>query len=229
MKTRNLVVLGTALAALTFALGAGEPGGATSLFNGKDLAGWKTVGSPTNTWSYGHAALDAANRARLVNSGPGTDLVSTNKNANLSSEATFGDCRVEMEFMLAKGSNSGIKLMNIYEIQLFDSYGKTVLDRQDCGAIYSENAPKVNACKPPGEWQTIVIEFRAPKFDAAGKKTADARFVKVTLNGQVVQEDMPIAHGTNVSRNAPEKPLGPVYLQGDHGPVAFRNLKITPL
>jgi hypothetical protein len=126
-------------------------------------------------------------------------------------------------------SNSGVKMMNIYEIQIFDSYGKAVPNKVDCGAVYSENAPLVNACKKPGEWQQLVIDFRAPRFDAAGKKIANAKFVKVTLNGQVVQENVEIAHGTNVSRNAPEHPTGPIYLQGDHGSVAFRNLKVTPL
>jgi len=95
--------------------------------------------------------------------------------------------------------------------------------------VYQESAPKVNACRKPGEWQTLAIEFRAARFDESGKKTANAKFVKVTLNGQVVQENVEIAHGTNVSRNAKEHPAGPVFLQGDHGPVAFRNLKITAL
>jgi hypothetical protein len=87
----------------------------------------------------------------------------------------------------------------------------------------------VNACKKPGEWQKLVIDFQAPRFDAAGNKTANAKFVKITLNGQVVQDNVEIAHGTNVSRNAKEHPTGPLYLQGDHGAVAFRNLKVTPL
>jgi hypothetical protein len=126
-------------------------------------------------------------------------------------------------------SNSGIKMMNIYEIQIFDSYGKATLGKTDCGAVYSEIAPLVNACKKPGEWQQLVIDFRAPRFDADGKKTANARFVKVTLNGQVVQDNVEIPHGTNVGRNAKEHATGPIYLQGDHGSVAFRNLKVTPL
>jgi len=153
---------------------------------------------------------------------------------NLSSEAVFGDCTVELEFMVGKStpgsstdSNSGVKMMNIYEIQIFDNFGKAVLGKVDCGAVYSETAPLVNACKKPGEWQKLVIDFRAPRFDAAGNKTANAKFVKVTLNGQVIQDNVEIAHGTNVSRNAKEHPTGPIYLQGDHGAVAFRNLKVT--
>ena len=207
-----------------------------SLINGKDLSGWKTVGRLTNIWTYGKAGMNPDNPAKLTVIGSGDELINTNRTVNLSSEAEFGDCHVELEFMVGKSSpnnevesNSGIKLMNIYEIQIFDSYGKTDLSKIDSGAVYSENAPLVNGCKKPGEWQKLAIDFRAPRFDSEGKKIANAKFVKVILNGTVVQDNVEIAHGTNVSRNAKEHPTGPIYLQGDHGSVAFRNLKVTPL
>ena len=201
-----------------------------SLFNGRDLSGWKTLGGKGKVqWKFGKAALDPADEKKLMLDGPGDELVSSETGVNLSSEASFGDCRLELEFMVAKESNSGVKMMNIYEIQIFDSYGKSIVDKQDSGAVYSENAPKLNAAKKPGEWQTRVIDFRAPRFDQSGNKTANAKFVSVILNGQVVQENVEIAHGTNVSRNAKEHPTGSIYLQGDHGPVAFRNMKITRL
>ncbi len=200
------------------------------LFNGKDLSGWRSLGKAGAVqWKIGRAALDSADETKLTVAGPGDELISAESGVNLSSEGSFGDCVLELEFMVAKNSNSGVKMMNIYEIQIFDSYGKATLGKQDSGAVYSEVAPQVNASKKPGEWQTLVIDFRAPRFDATGNKIANARFARVTLNGQVVQENVEIAHGTNVSRNAKEHPTGPVYLQGDHGPVAFRNIKITPL
>ncbi|MBU6398894.1 MAG: DUF1080 domain-containing protein [Verrucomicrobia bacterium] len=220
--------LATALAGYAAAALAADA--AQSLFNGKDLAGWRTVGGRgTNQWQVGHATLDPANPRRLEVTGPGEELISPARGANLVTDASFGDCRLEVEFMVSKGSNSGVKMMRIYEIQILDSYGKAQVGIQDCGAVYDEHAPLVNACKPPGEWQSLVIDFRAPRFDAAGTKIANAKFVKVLLNGQVVQENVEIAHGTNVSRHAPEHPTGQVYLQGDHGPVAFRNLRLTPL
>lgn len=207
-----------------------------SLINGHDLNGWKIIGKLANEWQFGKAAMDPDQPAKLKVVGPGEELISTNRTVNLSSEAVFGDCRVEVEFLVGKhsegnevDSNSGVKMMNIYEVQIFDSYGKESPGKTDCGAIYSETPPSANACKPPGEWQKLVIDFRAPRFDQTGKKIANAKFVKVTLNGQVVQDNVEIAHGTNVSRNAPEHPTGPIYLQGDHGAVAFRNLKVTPL
>ena len=230
-----IIASATFIAAVTSVFGA-DTQKTVSLINGKDLSGWKTMGGGSNTWVFGTAAMNPDRPAKLMVTGPGEELISTNKTVNLSSEAVFGDCLVEAEFLVGKAtpgksedSNSGIKMMNIYEIQIFDSYGVAVSSKTDCGAIYSETAPAVNACKPPGEWQTLVIDFRAPRFDAAGKKIANAKFVKVTLNGQVVQDNVEIAHGTNVSRNKPEHPTGPILLQGDHGAVAFRNLKVTPL
>ena len=202
---------------------------AIPLFNEKDLTGWKTVGRGSNQWQVGKAELDASSPSKIKVTFPGTELVSPASGLNLATTEEYGDCLVEMEFMMAKHSNSGIKMMNIYEIQLLDSYGKPVAGKSDCGAVYLENAPRVNACKKPGEWQTLMIDWRAPRFDASGKKTANAKFVKVVLNGQVIQENVEIAHGTNVGRNAKEKPKASIYLQGDHGPVAFRNLKVTPL
>lgn len=236
MKIRSVIAASLIyVAALDVALGVDSPSTIT-LFNGKDLAGWKAVGRGTNQWTVGKAALDPDAPAKLKVVGPGEELINTNRTVNLSSEAVFGDCVVELEFMVGKStpgnetdSNSGVKMMNIYEIQIFDSYGKSKPGKIDCGAVYSETAPLVNACKKPGAWQKLVIDFRAPRFDKAGNKIANAKFVKVTLNGQVVQDNVEIAHGTNVSRHAKEHPTGPIYLQGDHGSVAFRNLKVTPL
>jgi 3-keto-disaccharide hydrolase len=211
------------------ALAADQPR-TVALFNGKDLSGWKTVGGRgVDQWRVGKAALDPVDPTRLIVAGAGEDLVSPRRGANLVSTASFGDCIVQLEFMVSKHSNSGVKLMRIYEIQILDSYGKSQVGKQDCGAVYDENAPLINATRKPGQWQTLWIDFRAPRFDASGKKIANARFVKVVLNGRVVQKNVEIAHGTNVSRYAPEHPTGPIYLQGDHGPVAFRNFRITPL
>lgn len=232
---RSLITACATFAAVDAAVVAADAPGTFSLLNGRDLTGWKLVGKGANQWVFGQAAMDPDQPAKLRVVGPGEELISTNRTVNLSSEAVFGDCTVEVEFLVGKAtpgnsmdSNSGVKMMNIYEVQIFDSYGVAAPGKTDCGAIYSETAPLVNACKPPGQWQKLVIDFRAPRFDETGKKIANARFVKVTLNGQVVQDNVEIAHGTNVSRKAPEHPSGPIYLQGDHGAVAFRNLKVTP-
>jgi hypothetical protein len=173
--------------------------------------------------------MDPGSAAKLSVQESGSELISPTSGANLVSEEHFGDCVLELEFMIPADSNSGVKMMSIYEIQILDSAGKAKVDAGDCGAVYKESAPKSNACKKAGEWQQLLIDFRAPRFDGTGKKISNAKFVKVLLNGQLVQENVEVAHGTNVSRNAPEHPTGPIFFQGDHGPVAFRNIKIPPL
>ncbi|MBY0396210.1 MAG: DUF1080 domain-containing protein [Thermoleophilia bacterium] len=166
----------------------------------------------------------------------------TGRAANLISAREFGDVELHLEFNVPKGSNSGVKLEGVYEIQIFDSFGIATPTASHCGGVYPRAEllpryrhidkgypPKVNACKPPGEWQTLDIVFKAPKFDASGKKTANARFVSVKLNGQVVQEDLDVPSPTGHVWRNPEHPAGPILLQGDHGPVAFRNIRVRPL
>src|SRR6185503_15868677 len=96
------------------------------------------------------------------------------------SEQKFGDCVIEVEVFVPKGSNSGIYVMGEYEVQVFDSFGKEdkKMGQGDMGALYSAAAPKINATKAPGQWNKYVIDFRAPKYDASGKKTKNAVFVK---------------------------------------------------
>ena len=105
--------------------------------------------------------------------------------------------------MLAKGSNSGVYLQGLYEMQILDSWGTTEpLTSSDLGGIYHQwidnrgvggSAPRVNAARRPGEWQSYQAWFRAPRFDAAGKKIEPARFLRVLLNGQLVQQDVDVA------------------------------------
>ncbi len=146
-----------------------------------------------------------------------------------------GDIELSLEVMLPKGSNSGIYLQGRYEVQLYDSWGVAIPGFSDIGGIYRNwesdppkvymgKAPLVNAAKAPGTWQTLRISFRAPRFDAAGNKTENARFNFVYLNGALIhnQVDVPQPTGGPIENN--EKPLGPLMIQGDHGPVAIRNV-----
>jgi hypothetical protein len=103
-----------------------------------------------------------------------------------------------------------------------------MLGMGDMGAIYGAAPPRVNACKPPGEWQKVVVDFVAPKFDANGKKTSSAKFVKVTLNGQVIQENAAMKGPTPGGVTGKEAAAGPIMFQGNHGPVAYRNIRVTP-
>ncbi len=160
------------------------------------------------------------------------------KEQNLFSKAEFGDIEAHIEFNIPKGSNSGIYLQGRYEIQILDSFGVEHPKYGDCGGIYQRwkdnrgyegHAPKLNASLPPGEWQSFDIKFRAPRFDASGKKTANAQFEKVLHNGKLIHEQVELSGPTRAAISEDEVDKGPLMIQGDHGPVAFRKISIKPL
>jgi hypothetical protein len=207
-------------------------------FNGTDLSGWKTNGGQENVWKAGGLKADAKTfELAPLKEGEVPCLsnfvdVSWNKQprkgVDIYTEQKFGDCTIKLEFLIPKGSNSGVYLMGEYEVQVADSFGRPddKLGQGDMGAIYSAAAPSLNACGEPGTWQTYEIEFVAPKFDADGKKTANALFKKVVLNGKVVQENVEAKGPTGGGVRMKEAATGPLMLQGNHGPVAFRNIEI---
>ena len=123
--------------------------------------------------------------------------------------------------------NSGIGLLATYEIQVLDSYGFKEPGSGDCGAVYSQSAPLVNACKPPLAWQTYDISFRAARFDADGKVTQKPR-VSVFQNGLCVQNSTEINGGTGIGPKA-DANEGPIILQFHNNTVQFRNIWIVPL
>ena len=204
---------------------------AISLFNGKDLSGWLTKeGEPSETLKVGKAKLDASKPSELVVEPEGNDLINFKGGAkDFFTEAKFGDALMEVEFMVPKGSNSGVYVMGEYEIQILDSFGKKEVGPGDVGGLYGAQAPRLNAAKAPGEWQKFVIDFRAPKFDKEGNKTANARFVEVKLNDQVIHEEVEMKGPTPGGLSGKEAAEGPLMFQGNHGPVAFRNIKVTPI
>lgn len=160
---------------------------------------------------------------------------------DLYSREEYGDMELELDYMMAPGSNSGIYLQGRYEVQLLDSWGVTTAPRPgDNGGIYERwddqrpegqkgyegYAPRTNVSRAPGLWQHLKIAFRAPRFDAAGHKTANARMLRVALNGVVIHEDVELMGPTRGAMGGDEKPVGPLRIQGDHGAVAFRNIRI---
>lgn len=166
----------------------------------------------------------------------------TGRAPNLVSARSFGDVEAHLEFMVAVGSNSGVKFEGVYEVQIYDSHGVARPTASHCGGIYPRAEllpryhhiddgypPLVNAARPAGEWQTLDVVFRAPRFDASGKKVANARFEKVVLNGTEVQKGLELPSPTGHAWRLKEQPTGPLLLQGDHGPVAFRNVRLKPL
>lgn len=161
------------------------------------------------------------------------------KTVNLVTDQKFGDVELYLEFMLAQGSNSGVYMHGLYECQIFDSWASTQPPTSsDGGGIYHRwidnhgvggSAPRVNANRRPGEWQSYYIWFRAPRFDASGKKIENAKYIRVLYNGILVQENVDLEGPTRSAMDAAEAATNPIMLQGDHGPVAFRNIYIRPL
>lgn len=223
------------------AFSAGEP--KELIGAGQGVAAFR---SPTGNWAeVGAVALKEDDPGHLSPE-PGQGVLTNDppgKTWNLVTNDSFGDVEVHVEFLMARGSNSGIKLIGLYEIQMHDSFGVEKPSGSDNGGIYPRAqllpryrhidegiAPRLNASKPPGEWQELDLVFRAPRFDADGNKTENARFERVTLNGRLIHEAVDVPYPTGHAWDMkPEIERGPILLQGDHGPVAFRSLRVRPL
>ncbi len=158
--------------------------------------------------------------------------------SHLISNWEHGDMIFETEVMIPKGSNSGIYLQGRYEVQLLDSWGVKNPGFGDIGGIYRNwesepgkiymgKAPYTNAAFAPGVWQHMKIAFKAPRFDAQGKKIANALFVYVELNGVRIHENLQVPLPTGGPIDQKEVAKGPLMIQGDHGPVAFRNTRYS--
>lgn len=197
-------------------LGEKPPAGAVVLFDGTDLSNW--TGGP---WNVADGYME-------VTAGKG----------EIRSKNAMGSGRLHLEFMTPSEpekhgqdrGNSGVFLMGHYEIQVIDSYKAATYPDGMVGAVYGQTPPKVNASRPPGQWQTYDITFTAPKFDASGAVTSPAR-VTVLLNDVKVQDDTEILGDTGWRKRAAytsHDTTGPLALQ-DHGhAVRYRNIWFVP-
>jgi len=165
---------------------------------GEDLSGWR----PRDGRFPGCWSVDDG---VLKATPPCVDIVS---------EAHFDDFRLQLEFRYPPGSNSGVYLRGRYEVQIQDDLGKA-LDPLRLGGVYGFMAPTVDAARPPGEWQTYDIRL-------VGRR------VTVTLNGTEVLSNRVIPGITGGALDSDEAAPGPLMLQGDHGPIEYRNVVITP-
>ncbi|MHC4178229.1 MAG: 3-keto-disaccharide hydrolase [Planctomycetota bacterium] len=207
---------------------------------GKELSAWR---GEIGDWRIvGEVKMDPANNRQLATR-PGVGVAVNGpkgRTRNLLSKREHGDVEAHVEFMVPVGSNSGVYFQGRYEIQVLDSWGvkKEKLKHGDCGGIYQRwekgkgfegHPPRINASRPPGQWQTFDVVFRAPRFDAAGKKVANAKFIKVLHNGRLVHENVEVTGPTRAATYRDERPVGPLMFQGDHGPVAYRNVWLRPI
>jgi hypothetical protein len=178
----------------------GEP---IQLFNGKDLAGWRLMNpGADNGWSVADGVL--MNRVA-----PGKHC------GNLRTDREFEDFNLKLDVRTLEKSNSGIYLRGIYEVQVAETYGQQP-DSHNMGAIYSRIKPTVAAEKPVGEWQTFDI-------------TLVDRHVTVVLNGKTIIDNQPLLGCTGGAMTSDEFKPGPIYLQGDHSDIDYRNIVLRPV
>lgn len=153
---------------------------------------------------------------------------------DISTSWEHGDLGLDLEFMMAKESNSGIYFQGRYELQMLDSWGEKNPKFSDMGGVYQwwEDdigvggiAPRTNASRAPGLWQHLEVRFRAPRFDEYGEKISHAKLEEVKLNGVVIHRNVNLVHPTGGAISNEEVEKGPLRFQGDHGPVAFRNIR----
>ncbi len=197
-----------------------------------DLSGdnWQIAGHVSSDRGVRHDLQITPGSGVLVN------LPASGARENLFTTWAHGDLELEVEFMMPQGSNSGIYLQGRYEVQLLDSWEKKHVSFGDAGGIYQrwdkENKqgyegrpPRLNASRAPGLWQSLKIIFKAPVFDDSGRKLRHARFARVELNGKTIQENVTVTGPTRAAAYEDEAALGPLMIQGDHGPIAFRNIR----
>jgi hypothetical protein len=213
------------------------------LLSGAGLTGWHPQSGKQNEWLATRGVLwdkQAAPVRLTPASRPGDRILNgqNGKTVNLVSDRAFGDIELYLEFLIPKGSNSGVYLHGLYEVQILDSYGVAKPGVHDCGAIYERwidnkgsggSPPFRNASRPAGEWQSFQIWFRAPRFDARRRKVESAKFLRVVHNGIEVQQNVLVEGPTRAGMEIPEAAENPLMLQGDHGPVAFRNMYFKSL
>ena len=178
----------------------GEP---IDLFNATDLTGWHLLNpSADNGWSVADGVL--MNR-----------IEKGKHHGNIRTDREFEDFNIKLEVRTQVGSNSGIYLRGIYEIQVAESFGKP-LDPHNMGALYSRITPSVAAEKPIGEWQTFDI-------------TLVDRHLTVVLNGKTIIDNQPVLGCTGGAMTSDELKPGPIYLQGDHTNIDYRNIVLRPV
>lgn len=183
----------------------GEP---IRLFNGESLDGWKLIEAKAdNGWSVKDGVL--INDAKQEPGKPRKHY------GNLRSVREFEDFNLKLETNVPKGGNSGIYLRGIYEIQVADTFGRN-LDSHNMGGIYSRICPTEAAEKPAGEWQTFDI-------------TLVDRHVTIVLNGKKIIDNQPLLGCTGGALWSDEFRPGPIYLQGDHTGISYRNIVLTPV
>jgi hypothetical protein len=189
-------------------LSAVKYGKPIKLFNGKDMSGWRPI-DPNK--ANGFKVVDGTMQNDPVQPKNGEHI----SYGNIRTDQEFGDFNLTLEVNVPEGNNSGVYLRGLYEIQVVDSYGKKV-DSHNMGAVYSRVTPAEAVERPGGEWQTLDI-------------TLVDRHITVILNGKKIIDNAAVEGPTGGAISSDVFAPGPIYLQGDHGNVAYRNIVLTPV
>lgn len=201
--------------------------------------------NPASNWQIAGDVVGDLNQQNLLklSKGQGILVNAPKKNdhgTDLYTQEEFADVDLELDYMMAKGSNSGIYLQGRYELQLRDSWASPSAASGANGGIYERwdekrgkgnegydgHSPRQNVSRAPGLWQHLKIAFQAPRFDASGRKIANARMLRVELNGVLIHENVELLGPTRGAMENNEVAAGPLRFQGDHGAVAFRNISL---
>jgi hypothetical protein len=212
-----------------FSLLAPAPSDAVVLFDGRDLSQWESINGGEPKWTISNGILEVVPFS-----------------GNIRTKQRFGDFQLHLEYAeptptKGKGQyrgNSGVLINGMYEVQILDSYGSPTYPDGQAGALYGQMPPLVNACKPPGEWQTYDIIFESPRWDGSGALQKKAA-VTVIQNGVVLHHRQEFFGSTDGINGVPHKALGAylkphppevvLELQEHRNPVRFRNIWIRTL
>lgn len=216
------------------------PGLADMIHNG--IQGWiarerdasgRWTASPDHTWlGAAEVELDPVDDHELWAKRGSGNIASwgDGRTGDLFSRADLGSIELYLEFMIPVESSSGVYFVGQYEIEIADTSDQSddELTDRSCGGI-AGHPPRTNAALPAGEWQTLAVVFRSPKFDDDGRKLSNATFERVALNDVVIHENVELTEPTPGAWRDDEFSRGPLRLQGSAGPVAFRDIRMRTI
>jgi len=201
---------------------AAPPADAIVLFDGTDLSGWRHKDGQTPAWKVENGYMEVAPKC-----------------GDIFTRKGFGDVQLHVEFATPtviegegqKRGNSGVFFMGTYEVQVLDSHNNKTYPDGQCGAVYGQYPPLVNASRPPGEWQTFDIIFRRPRF-TEDHELATPAVVTVIHNGVLVQDHVELVGPTSHKKRRPYQTHDsklPIKLQDHKNPMRFRNIWVREL
>ncbi len=218
------------------------------LLNGKNLKGWQYLEPEKGGWMAVSGVYWGGpdNPRKLMGVDKKGDRILNTVNglerndaSSIITKQKYGDIELYLEFLMPDDGDSGIYFHGLYEIGIRDTWNKNPpREYHHCGAIVARwineqyvggKGPDKIAVRPAGEWQSLYIQFQAPRFNSNGEKTTNAKFVRVLLNGELIHENVEIDGPTHASMEIPEAEMNPLMLQGNYGPIAYRNIYVRPL